>query len=238
MKTEAELSREQALADARYATAGRLVRGAVHDIKNPTGFVSGNVTYLRQVGGQIAEHLEALRPHLGPYASPGELREAVLRLLEVVDREGPELEACLDECDQGLRQLDDYSRALSRAAHDPGPVESLVLSVVVAEAVESARLFGRHIARIELQVEDHPIEQPRCGLGTLLTALLVDALEGCGRRATGFHVTVRYDGGLVIEDDATARPLPARASILAESLGLKLQREHAAGANVTRVLGL
>lgn len=229
---------ERALDDARYATAGRLVRGAVHDIKNPAGFVSGNLTYMRQSGGEIARRIHALRDHLGPYAEPGELREAVLHLLEAVDREGPELEACLDECDTGLRQLVGYSRALSRVANETPTVERVGLDELVNEALESARLYGRHIARFELDLPPRTLELPRRPASTLLTALLLDVLESCGRRGTGHTVRVRYEGGLCIEDDGPERPLPATAVLLAAPLELELSRERMGSLTLTRVSGL
>jgi hypothetical protein len=68
--------------------------------------------------------------------------------------------------------------------------------------------------------------------------LVVDVLEGCGRRATGYVVRVRYQDGLVIEDDAPYRDLPQVAGTLAAGLGLELSRVQTEAGNLTRVCGL
>ena len=224
--------------DARFGTAGRLVRGAVHDIKSPVGFVSGNLSYLQQTGGQVAERIEALRQHTGPYAQPGELREAVMQLLEFVDREGEELRDCVAECIEGMAQIDAHARALASVAHDNPQVQRVGLDELIHAAAGSARLYGRHMAHWDLQVGPRQVELPRQLVHGLLVALLVEPLEACPPRSTGWTVRVFDRQGVVIEDDCPQRPLSPRAVVLASELGWSLERRRQDGLNLTAVRGL
>ncbi|WP_343607300.1 PAS domain S-box protein [Roseateles sp.] len=116
--TRLEEAQNQLLQSEKMASIGQLAAGVAHEINNPIGFVSSNMSTLRGYVEPLFELLDTMQAQ-----APGTLPEAVDRALRELDRRidlafvKEDLPQLLDESDDGLvrvkkivHDLKDFSR--------------------------------------------------------------------------------------------------------------------------------
>lgn len=206
----------------RLRTAGRLVRGAAHDIRNPVGILHGNAAFLAQVAAAHELRVKRLEEACGPYASAQELREAALAIIEEGKLDREETATALDECGIAIERQLLSIEAIARIGRDTEDDQAAphALDAVVEEGVTSARLFGQHIAQVSVDVPPIKVDTRRSVAVLLVCVVVLDALERYGRSTRLDPVTVRYEEGeLIVADQAPAGPEPEALAPICEALG-------------------
>lgn len=214
----------------RLRTAGRLVRGAAHDIRNPVSVLTGNVQFAQECATADLRRLQQLEQACGPYATPMELQEAAAALIEGGRTDRDELVVALQECRVAMRQQLDAVEAMARIGREgeddtPAPH---ALDAIVEEGVQSATLFGRHIAEVSVEVPRDKVTVRRSVLVLLVCVVVLDALERHGPGSQQHPLAIRLDGGeLVFRHTAPPGPEPPALAPICEALGASY--EHAPG---------
>ncbi len=168
--------------ESRLAVAGRVAAGVAHDINNPSAYVRINL-------GMLRETIEA-------------------HTLGLADTATAELLELLDDCDEGMRQIQASTAELATFAQTAQEEHGLVdLDRVAAIAVRMARPVVRHRAR--LSVEPRPttfVHGDESQLVRVVSNLLLNASEAItpgAADANEVHVRVERDeqyARLVVQD--------------------------------------
>jgi len=140
----------------RLAALGQLAAGVAHEINNPAAFIAANVDEM----GRLLRELDVVPTAEG--------ETAVAELAEM-----------LDECQQGIRRIHAITRdlsAFSRISSDE--TERVDLNEAVRSAINLTRNEVRHIARIELSLDDVPeLVGDRAKLTQVFVNLLINAVQ-------------------------------------------------------------
>ncbi|MCP4915475.1 MAG: hypothetical protein GY913_01000, partial [Proteobacteria bacterium] len=132
-----------------------------------------------------------------------------------------------DECAMGLQLGLKASLNLSLPAQERENVGRWPLAEVVEEAHQSATLFGRNVATWNVSIVDGPVLEGDVAVWRLLLiALALDPLERLKAANRRGAVSVRFEGGLVIEDDGPDGPIPWAAHVAADRLAVSVSRER------------
>jgi len=207
----------------RLRTAGRLVRGAAHDIRNPVGVLHGNLQFLRQVNASEGDRLQRLAEASGPYATPQELQGVTAQHLTQARLDHEDVQATLAECGEAIEQQLAAVEAVARIGREYADEQSGLhgLAEAVAEGVASAALFGRHIAKIEVDITDRRVQGRRSVWVLLVTVAVLDALERWGKGSDQHPMRVVEDGGrLEVLDDAPVGEEPPALAPICAALGV------------------
>ena len=217
------MSDDEALQLARLRTAGRLVRGALHDIRNPIGAVGGNLEWLVGWHGDEQRRVREIEAALSPYAEPESLGAVVNRILGegLADRE--EATEVFGECQTGLDMQLGTVLALGRVAQETSNVGRWSLATLVEESRSTALLFGKNIATWSVDVPDRMLEGDLSVWRLLLTSVLLDPLERF--KARNLRGSIAVEQGLVVTDDAPQAPIPWSAQVAADRLGVRIDRD-------------
>lgn len=164
----------------RLAALGHLAAGVAHEINNPAAFITTNI-------GEMSRLLREL--------AVGPSRDADVKL--------DELREMLDECQEGIRRIHAITRdlsAFSRISSDE--TERVDLNDVIRSAINLTRNEVRHIAKIELELNELPqVIADRAKLTQVFVNLFINAAQAMADTTKTNHrirVVTRLDDRVLV----------------------------------------
>ena len=210
------LSEQHRMQSEQLALVGRLAAGVAHEVNNPLAYVRTNLGCIEDA-----------------FASPDEFTDEELRELFAESREG------LDRIRQIVTDLRTFSRT------DPLVVTPSNLMTLVDESVRMAKVRLKHVAPVELEVDQglpQVLVHERHFVQVLLNLLVnaADALEEAKTQGAQVWIRAKQREGtveIVVEDNGPGIPEPALPRLFepffttkpagrGTGLGLPLSREY------------
>ncbi|MFK8182917.1 MAG: sensor histidine kinase [Phormidesmis sp.] len=117
-----EQAKVQVVKSEKFSTLGELVAGVAHEINNPIGCITSNISFVKEYGQQLIEHIELLQSVLNAHkatVSPNKLEEVSDHAEEIdlayVVEDFPNLIASIATSGERIKAISQSLRTFARA---------------------------------------------------------------------------------------------------------------------------
>ncbi|WP_224240178.1 PAS domain S-box protein [Hyalangium gracile] len=199
---ELESRQAQLIQSEKLASLGQMAASIAHEINNPVGYVSSNVSTL---GGYISVLRRLLELHMRmEEALPPEAREAVAELLEQIRtvREQEHLDELLQDMDdllsdtkEGTARIREFIQDLKTfVREESGTTQQADLNKLLQVTLRMLRHELKH--KVQVRLDFGPMPLVRCyptQLNQVFMNLLLNAAQAIEPRGD-IHITTRREG--------------------------------------------